>query len=262
MTFCQPLCQTCEQKIVSSGSNNTIWDFNPFLYPTLYELRNAFDEFYKKYSIFSYESYNEEGYTYTQWYSYYISRNLYKFKGLKQQTYWLFQIMAGYDFFKKLVRLGRRDDPLHTTLHHFLKYLDNFTWYTSKMIELLQYNLQLEDEDGEGISGNEYLSRNLMNKEDLEKSNKITREYKLLEENMYKCPFFSDFTRCQRCNDFLNIYQQMLENKDKIKILSPIISDIIRKRQECLAIYMRYPNFSHSTKRHQYVIDLFYLLLA
>jgi hypothetical protein len=126
---------------------------------------------YKQTNNSFYETYNEDGYTYSQWYVYFISKNYYRYKDLKKQTYWFFQIMAGYGFFKKMVRMGKRDDPLHTTLHHFLKYLDNFTWYTNKIIDLLHDNgLQLEDEDGEGISGNDYLAQHLLSPEDLEHS--------------------------------------------------------------------------------------------
>lgn len=265
------LCQTCEQKTTPcTSTNNNIWDFNPYLYPTFYEMTNGFREFYKKYNQSQherpnsfYETYNEDGYTYSQWYVYFISKNYYRYKDLKKQTYWFFQIMAGYDFFKKMVRIGKRDDALHTTLHHFLKYLDNFTWYTNKIIELLQDNgLKLEEEDGEGMSGNDYLAQHLLSPEDLEHSKKLTGEYKRLEESFYKHPFFSDFKRCQRCHDFLDIYQEMIRNKEKMKEMKVDIINIIKKRQECIDVYLKYPNCENSTKRHQYIVDLLYLSIT
>lgn len=263
------LCQTCEQKTTPcTSTNNNIWDFNPYLYPTFYEMTHGFRDFYEKHNEKEtnnsfYETYNEDGYTYSQWYVYFISKNYYRYKDLKKQTYWFFQIMAGYDFFKKMVRIGRRDDALHTTLHHFLKYMDNFTWYTNKIIELLQDNgLKLEDEDGEGISGNDYLAQHLLCPEDLEHSKKLTGEYKRLEESFYKHPFFSDFKRCQRCNDFLDKYQEMIKNKENMKQIKPLFIDIIKKRQECINIYLKYPNCENSTKRHQYIVDLLYLAIT
>lgn len=265
------LCQTCEQKTTpSTSTHNNIWDFNPYLYPTFYEMTNGFRDFYEKHNCKMneknnsfYETYNDDGYTYSQWYVYFISKNYYRYKDLKKQTYWFFQIMAGYGFFKKMVRMGKRDDPLHTTLHHFLKYLDNFTWYTNKIIDLLHDNgLQLEDEDGEGISGNDYLAQHLLSPEDLEHSKRITGEYKRLEESFYEHPFFSDFKRCQRCNDFLDKYQEMIRNKEKMKEMKPVIIDIIKKRQECIDIYLKYPKCENSTKRHQYIVDLLYLVIT
>lgn len=265
------LCQTCEQKTTPcTSTNNNIWDFNPYLYPTFYEMTNGFRDFYKKHNFKMneenhsfYETYNENGYTYSQWYVYFISKNYYRYKDLKKQTYWFFQIMAGYGFFKKMVRLGKRDDPLHTTLHHFLKYLDNFTWYTNKIIDLLHDSgLQLEEEDGEGMSGNDYLAQHLLSPEDLEHSKKITGEYKRLEETFYKHPFFSDFKRCQRCNDFLDKYQEMIRNKETMKEMKPLIIDIIKKRQECINVYLKYPKCENSTRRHQYIVDLLYLAIT
>lgn len=268
------LCQSCEQKTTACTSdNNNIWDFNPYIYSTFYEMTNGFREFYNEHNEHNenennenhsfYDTYNQDGYTYTQWYAYYISKNYYRFKTLKQQTYWFFQIMAGYGFFKKLVRLGTREDPLHTTLHHLLKYTDNTSWHINKMIELLHYNgLELEEEDGEGMSGHDYLSQHVLSPEDLEYSKSITRDYKMLEENLYKNPLFSDFKRCQRCNDFLNKYQQIIEHKDNMKQIKPLFIEIINKRQECINIYLKYPTCENSTKRHQYIVDLLYIAIT
>jgi len=252
-------------------TTNNIWGFNPYYFNTYKLMKEEFRVFYNqiikenKEEEF-YRVYNNEGYTYSQWYIYIISKNYYKFKDLKKQTLWLLQIMENYDFFKNLISMGKKDDNLYTTLHHFLKYLDNMGIYQKNTLKLLlNNNLNLEDEDGDNISSHEYLSSKLLTEEDINRTKELTKQYKSDEEFIFSYDIFKDdcFIRCEECNNFINIYEDLMRNKLKIEgfncfnqILSRIIN-IIKKRQDCVNIYKKYEKLDNSTQRHIHVIDLY-----
>ena len=265
-------CESCKQKMIEiDTTKNSIWGFNPYSFNTYKSMKDNFRSFYN--SIVKghneeefYRVYNNEGYTYSQWYIYIISKNYHKFKDLKKQTLWIMQIMGGYDFFKKLISMGKRDDHLYTTLHHFLKYLDNMGIYQKNTLKLLLDNdLNLDDEDGEHISGNEYLASKMLSEEDINMTKDLTKQYKSDEEFVFSYDIFKDecFIRCEECNNFINIYEDLKKNKSKIEnfnffneILSRIIN-IIKKRQECVNIYKKYEKLDNSTQRHVHVIDTY-----
>jgi hypothetical protein len=267
------LCHSCEQKTIVYESNKNIWDFNPYIYETFKELKEGFKKFYKSmYDMYDindkfYSSYNEDGYTYTQWYVYIIGKNVYKYKNLKKKTFWMFQVFSNYDFFVKLIKLGRNDDRLHTTLHHFLKYLDNIGKIEKLMLSLLITNgLKMEDLDGDGYSGNDYLNQKTLSEDDLLKTKLITSEYKKKEEELFMSyDIFNNFSKCDVCNDFINKFDDLLLYKDIIKVDQDIIKkikEIILKRMECINIYLKYQNCINSTERHIYVVDIYKEILS
>jgi len=262
-------CSSCQQKFIQIDEKvDNIWGFNPYTFKTYRCMKNSFREYYKNItktftsdndSTF-YSVYNDQGYTYTQWYSYVISKNNYKYRELKRQTLWLFQVLYDYKFFKKLIALGKRDDPLHTTLHHFLKYLDNISLCQNCMLKLLTENdLNLDTEDSEGISGNDYLMRKMLSDEDLKTTREITRQYKTEEETLYSHHIFKDdsFIKCEICNKFVDIYKDIIKNKSKMLDLSDLIKRIIKKRQDCIDIYKKYDNCNNSTDRHIYAVNVY-----
>jgi len=261
------LCGTCIEKEKISEKGN-IWDFNPFIdsYQTYQDIKNGFDLFYKTQPPLFYMSHNEEGYTYSQWYVYFLSKNYYKYKKLKKNTLWLFQAMSCYSFFPNLIRLGSKEDALHTTLHHFLKYLETRTFLNGKMMELLlTFGLSLHDEDNQGMTGFNYLHQELLSEEDRNRSYELTNQYKTLEKMID--PVIMESLKekilvCERCNEYLQKYQDMIDNKE---ILASCLAnyldsiyEIIRKRQECIDIYRKYVTYDEkSTERHQYVVDIY-----
>jgi hypothetical protein len=263
------LCHSCEQKIIVCNTNKNIWDFNPYIYETYKELKEGFKKFYKL--LYSndndnfYSCFNDDGYTYTQWYVYIIGKNMYKYRNLKKKTFWMFQVFSSYDFFTKLIKLGRHDDKLHNTLHHFLKYLDNMGKLERLTIELLISNgLKMEDIDNEGYSCNDYLNQKTLSEEDLLKTKSITSQYKKTEEGLFMSyDVFKNFSRCDMCNDFINKFDSLLVYKDLIKVDKDVIDivnkikDIIEKRMECINIYLKYENCINSTERHIYVINVY-----
>ena len=270
-------CESCKQKIIKIDTSiNTIWGFNPYYFNTYKSMKDGFRNFYnkivntrKKEEEEFYRIHNNEGYTYSQWYIYIISKNYHKFKDLKKQTLWLFQILGSYDFFKKLISMGKRDDHLYTTLHHFLKYLDNMGIYQKNTLKLLLDNdLNLDDEDGDNISGHEYLANKLLSEEDINITKELTRQYKLEEEFIFSYDIFNDesFIRCDECNNFINIYEDLRKNKEKIvkfdyfnDIISRILN-VIKKRQDCVNIYKKYEKLYNSTQRHIHIIDIYKLI--
>lgn len=268
----QKICSSCQQKLIKADINNinSIWGFNPFLFNTFKTLKNAFRIFYKNNAGNNsefYSSYNENGYTYTQWYIYIIAKNNYKYRNLKKVTLWLFQVLSGYDFFKKLIILGKKEDTLHNTLHHFLKYLDNTGLYQDCVLKLLIENdLSMHIEDGDGMTGNDYLIRKMLSEDDLKKTKEITRQYKNDEDLLFSNELFNkSFERCTLCNNFIDIYKDIIENKTKIINFPDILSKfklILEKRQECIDIYQKYENCNNSTYRHMYVVEVYKNLLS
>jgi hypothetical protein len=259
-------------------SINTIWGFNPYCFSTYKLMKDGFRNFYSKIVNKSnnedefYRVYNKEGYTYSQWYIYIISKNYHKFKDLKKHTLWLLQVMESYDFFKKLISMGKKDDHLYTTLHHFLKYLDNMGIYQKNTLKLLIDNdLNLDTEDGDHITGHEYLSNKMLSEEDISITKELTKQYKLDEEFIFSYienigdieDKENSFIRCEECNNFINIYEDLRKNKEKIisftyfnEIISKILN-IIKKRQDCINIYKKYEKLDNSTQRHTHVIDIY-----
>lgn len=264
------ICISCQQKQIQIDNNNTIWGFNPFIFNSFKSLKQGFKKFYKnndgnRQEFYSYH--NEQGYTYTQWYIYIISKNNYKYKQLKKLVLWLLQVISSYDFFKKLISLGKKEDTLHNTLHHFLKYLDNTGIYQECALKLLIENeLDLYTEDGEGLSGNDYLIRKMLSEDDLKQTKEITRQYKNEEDLIFSHELFNNFLfrKCSICNKFVDIYKDIIENKDKINSFPDILSKIkliVEKRQECINIYQKYENCNNSTERHIYVVNVYKTLL-
>jgi hypothetical protein len=265
-------CQSCKEKFIEIDTKtNNIWGFNPYYFNTYKLMKEGFRNFYNNVLKDNneeefYRVYNKDGYTYTQWYIYIISKNYYKFKDLKKQTLWLFQIMESYDFFKKIIYMGKKEDHHYTTLHHFLKYLDNMGIYQKNILKLLIDNdLNLDDEDGDNISGHEYLTSKMLTEEDINTTRKLTREYKSDEEFIFSYDIFKDdcFIRCEQCNNFINIYEDLRKNISKIEsfnyfneILSRIIN-IIKKRKDCLDIYKKYEKLDNSTQRHSHIIEIY-----
>lgn len=264
------ICSSCKQKEIPLENNKeNIWGFNPYLYETFRDLKYAFYNFYKncyQNDQKFYNCYNEDGYTYTQWYSYVISKNNYKYKALKKQTLWLFYILSGYNFFKELIKLGKKEDPLHNTIHHFLKYIDNMGSYQQKMLNLLlEHNLSLDIEDGEGISGNDYIINKILSDEDLKMSKELTKQYKTEENLFFSHHLFDNFTRCEKCKDFVDKYQDMIKNKEKIieiDVLLEKLRNIILKRKECIEIYKKYEKCKNSIDRHEHVINIYTIIIS
>jgi hypothetical protein len=259
------ICAICEQlqKINSYTplQTNTIWSFNPYLYLSLNQMRSAFYFFFQqeyKSSTF-YTTYNEEGYTYTQWHIYYLAKNTVKSKKLQKQTFWLFQVLSHYPFFTEMIIMGSQNDPLHHTLLHFMRYLEKYGTIQKKIVKLLEeFSLQLSDTDTNGCSGEYFLLYKIMDKHDIDKCNQLTREYKLMESELFSQPDIKEHLQCCKlCNEPIDKFIDLvrLSTLEKYNI---IITTIIEKRTECNQIYKNYhSDIDASVERHQYVIDIY-----
>jgi hypothetical protein len=228
-------------------------------------MKEALDEFMSAHYLSSpsskfFDTYNEDGYTYCQWQIYHLSRNCHKFKKLHRPTLWLFHILAEYPMFNKMIRQGRRDDPSHHTLLHFIKYLEKYGGLQKEMVGLLQYHgLSMNDEDSEGFSGNSYLLQKQMAEQDVIHANRLTHEYKRMEESLFES-ISSYTTKCRECQEPIAKYDDLAIHFEEIRAL-PTYSEIrdtmrniIEKREECNHIYQRYGN-NDNVQRHQYVVE-------
>lgn len=246
--------------------SHTLWGFNPYSYSVYKELRLALSQFitthyYEKGKPSSfYNSLNEDGYTFSQWNIYYLSKNDTKSKRLHLQTMWLFYILAEYPFFPLLIRHGKRNDPLHHTLHHFMTYIEKYGYSQKKLTGLLLYhNITMHDVDSEGNTPSTLLLQTEMAKEDVTKCNQLTHSYKELEK---KCllPLKPFIRKCVKCEEPIGLFEDITTHFDKILHLSTSIHEMTTFREECNNIYKKY-GASQSVQRHQYVVDLYKSLL-
>lgn len=235
---------------VPASLSETIWAFPFFSYTTEKEMGDAFNRFVKPETPSFYSLHNEEGYTFTQWQVYYLSKNRHDCKPLHRSVLHLFRILAVYPFFRDMIRLGSVRDPVHHTLHHFTKYMDRLSYPQNEMLTLLKDNgLSLEDEDSEGMTPQDYLANIRLHPEDLKRANELTRLYKERERFLFETV---GVRRCESCHDHVAPYDDLF-NAKPLKH-SEIIQEILKLREECVDIYRAY-NCSSSVSRHQYVID-------
>ena len=239
----------------------TIWQFPPFCYQTDEEAAEAFRQFVPSPVLPEfYCSYNEEGYTYMQWQIYYLSKNRHDCKSLHASVLRLFRVLAKYPFFDEMIKMGTRADPLHTTLHHFTKYMERTGWRQREMLNLLMSrNLSLDDEDSDGVTARDNLSCKFVQASDLHRANALTKAYKERERQLFSDVLGDRCIRCIRCNDCIDPYGSLEEALRDVAIKTRFQGDIdavIGLRTECNEIYRSYLlDNSPIITRHQYLID-------
>lgn len=272
------LCSSCEYKYNVPSETGNLWGFYPYCHLTYQSMKDALSEYISGHNIHNnnnihtknpsfYNTYNEDGYTYTQWYIYYLSKNVHKFRKLYRPTMWLFRILAEYPFFNALIRQGRMDDPLHTTLHHFMRYLDKYGGIQKEMVGLLQYHgLSMDDEDGDGRTSCAYLLKREMSVEDQGYATLLTCEYKKMEDELFRS-ISSSLRICVDCGEPIAKYEDLSNISNPNHDILTKIECILKKRQECNDLYRKYCNIennnennnnnneNNSIQRHQYVID-------
>ena len=273
------LCSSCEYKYNVPSDTGNLWGFYPYSHLTYHSMKDALSEYisvhYNIHNIHTknpsfYNTYNEDGYTYTQWYIYYLSKNVHKFRKLYRPTMWLFRILSEYPFFNALIRQGRRDDPLHTTLHHFMRYIEKYGGIQKEMVGLLQYHgLSMDDEDSDGRTSCAYLLKREMSEDDQGYAILLTCEYKKMEDELFRS-ISSLIRKCDDCGEPIAKYEDLSNISNPNHDILAKIECILKKRQECNDIYRKYCNISNnisnindnkenkennSIQRHQYVID-------
>ena len=262
----EDICGTCIEKMgISLTDPESIWSFNPFYYDSFQSMKRGFYDFYNKIKNKTdfYKKYNEEGYTYSQWYIYYLSNNMYKYKKLHKQVMWFFQVISSYPFFRDFIKIGKEEDRKHNTLHHFLKYMTNMGKFQDVILNLLLENgLSMHTEDNDGFSPEDYMNNKVLSEEDHKKRDFLTKEYKEREKELDQIIFQKigdKMKKCKICLDFISKYEDIQKYKEYIKSEDniEIIKKIIYLRQECIFIYKKYEDCSRSIERHQYIVDIY-----
>ncbi len=271
------LCSSCLYTLPKCDNHNkdTIWAFDPLVYSSYHEMKDAFHLFFihNIHNIHNiqnihdgfYLSHNDDGYTYTQWYIYYLCKNHHRYHNLKRPVKWLLYILADYPFFRSLLRYGSREDPSHHTLHHFAKYMERLTHHHTSIINLLENGgLSLSDEDNQGFTGHDYLSQKILSKEDLEAAASFTRHYKR-NERCFLSLMGEELKRCEKCNDPISPYEDIesyaRNHPHFINENRCLLETIVTDREKCCAIYQTY-QCDESCKRHLYVINTYKALLS
>lgn len=264
--FCRACLYTLP-KDVNNDHKNTIWAFDPLVYSSYHDMKDAFYRFFANdhnNNDSFHLTHNDDGYTYTQWYIYYLCKNYHRFHNLKRPVKWLLHILADYPFFRSLLRYGSREDPYHHTLHHFAKYMDRLTHHHTCIINLLtKEGLSLSDEDNQGFTGHDYLSQKILSKEDLEAAASFTRLYKTNERCLFS--LMGDAMKtCEKCKDPISPYDDIecyaKTHQHFINENRCLVETIVTDREKCCAIYKTY-QCDESCKRHLYVIDKYKALL-
>jgi hypothetical protein len=106
-----------------------------------------------------------------------------------------------------------------------------------------------------------------MTKQDMEKCSALTKSYKRMEERLdveIDRLLGEQMKKCELCDDFIEKYQDMLTNKEVIKADEDVvgmIKNITTTRQDCIDVYRSYENSEKSLERHQYVVDIYRMMI-
>jgi hypothetical protein len=155
--------------------------------------------------------------------------------------------------------MGSAADPLHHTLLHFMKYMEKYGPLQQKMVSLLEmFGLCLTDIDTNGCSGEYYLLDKIMEKSDIDRCNRLTHEYKKIEDDLFNTPEILNYLqKCEECGEPVDKFVDLKKIPTEImKKYSYLLQTSIKKRRECNEIYKSYIHTNSSIERHQYVIDM------
>lgn len=278
------LCSTCMSRIQvptadSKSGTLTLWDF-PFLqYRSFHEMKRNLSDYYTAYqqesadpSLF-WRTHNEDGYTYTQWQIYFLSKKYHRYRGMRCAVFTLFDVLATFPFFIDLILLGTRDDPAHHTLHHYLFHMEcGINYLQKKMYTRLVRHLErkgrldaLETRDARNHSVTDYYQKLVLPTEVVKTCNSLTESYKKIENDLFSNLEF--LSRCRMCQTYLRPYQELVEQHnylfeflDKYPEWSDKIYNMLQERDQCNQLYYSYITTEgdvDSVKRHDYVIGVY-----
>lgn len=264
--------RTIDQDV--NSSTITLWDF-PFLqYRSFHSMRVALIEMYKTNpSAQFWSQYNQEGYTFTQWQIYFLSKKYYRYKSLRGPVFTLFNVLASMPFFIDLLLTGTRDDPCHHTIHHYLYHMEcGINNLQTKMYDFLVKELSkhqkshfLYQKDKNGSSVVDYFQRLCLPTEVVEKCRNLTEAYKRTEQQLFgQLQFLS---KCKLCSSYLQPYDELIQHHQTLYDFldtQPEWSDkllgMLVDRDQCNRLYAEMTQHEMDEKciaRHDYVLEVY-----
>lgn len=276
-SICQSRKQQQEVSVSETVGTSTLWEF-PFLqYHRFDEMKQALNLYYNSYENSDPRTFwclhNEDGYTFTQWQIYFLSKKYYRYRGMRGPVFTLFNVLATFPFFTDLLLLGTRQDPTHHTLHHFLFHMEcGINHIQTRMYFFLVKSLQqhghlhrIHTKDGRNCSVIDYYNKLLLPQHVVNKCNSLTEAYKKTENELFEHLHF--LSKCRQCSSYLRPYQELVEQHihlfeflDQYPEWSEKIHEMLQSRDECNQLYGTYVKNEgdlESIKRHDYVIQVY-----
>lgn len=280
------LCESCRMKTQLSVSDHTsqteetetqktLWDF-PFLsYSSFGEMLSGLVDFVQQYHASDrfWSQRNEDGYSFTQWQIYYISKKFFRYKGIRGAVFNLFNALSKFSFFGALITLGTATDPLHHTVHHYLLHMEcgmntlQMKLYQFLVNWLVQHGYcdSLSRTDDRGMNVFDYFEKLFLPVQVVRQCRQLTETYKREEQCLFAMlPFLS---KCEMCSSYINPYTELVQNSDRLfRFLddqpdwSDRIYDMLSQRDQCNQLYAKHTSRQIDEKcvqRHDHVINVY-----
>lgn len=279
-------CNAClwrEECVTESDEAGTLWTFPYPQYPEfdamLIALRQHYADFLQQHPQ-QHDAYwnrhNTDGYTFTQWTIYYVSKKTHSYRRIRPIIEKLFQALSRMPFFGRLLALGRADDRHHHTLHHYLFWMESgMTFFQKRLYRHLvhwlnrhrmSYLMFVCDQHGRNV--NDYFHQVQLPDEIFAQCRALTRAYKGAEQRWFAQLDF--LSRCRECHDCVQPYDDLIERAgqvhewlDKHPEWTDAVWKMIRQREQCNRMYAdSHDDFSRLTNeqsvlRHDYVLDVY-----
>lgn len=261
-----------ELKSNDSGEKN-LWNFPYLLYPDYNQMKQKLEEWYRDYNYKSsfWNTYNEDGYTFSQWNIYYLSKKYHCYREIQHVIFTLFNVLSTFPFFNELLLMGTKEDSKHHTAHH---YLYNMEFGINGKQKKMFYQLKewignfFFQRDDKGYHVYDYYKKLRMPYDLQKECQRLTESYKKQETKLFSNLYF--LKKCTECGVYLQPYTDLIEYHslfydflDKNEEWSECIEDFVTKREKCNDIYRNYLNDTNDTndndsiERHDYVIETY-----
>lgn len=271
-------CFTCtwknELKSNDSGEK-TLWNFPYLLYPDYNQMKQKLEEWYGDYKEYNkssfWNTYNEDGYTFSQWNIYYLSKKYHCYREIQDVIFILFNVLSTFPFFNELLVMGTKEDAKHHTAHHYLYNMEfGINGKQKKMFYQLKEWMGINvffQRDNNGYHVYDYYKKLNMPYDLQKECKRLTESYKRQETKLFSNLSF--LKKCTECGAYLQPYTDLIECHslfydflDKNEEWSESIEDFVTKREKCNDIYRNYLNDNNhnnndSVERHDYVIETY-----
>lgn len=268
--------------------SGTLWHFPYQQYADVNEMHAALEQHHQqwvsRHHVNGKDAYwnrhNTEGYTFTQWTIYYVSKKNHAYRRIRPTIEILFHALSRMPFFGRLLGLGRRDDRHHHTLHHFLFWMESGMTFFQKRLyrdlvhwlnrHRLSYLLFVSDQNNRSVI--DYFHQVQLPSHIFQECRSLTRAYKETERAWFAQLDF--LARCEECNDWVRPYEDLVEHTDDVNAWldehpdwSDTLLEMIQKREKCNRMYLQAgdpsrPTDEQSVQRHDYVLDVYRTLFV
>lgn len=279
------LCPTCRlraeletetQDVPGVEYTMTIWDF-PFLkYHSFPAMKHALHLF-RSQTHGSDQSFwfthNPDGYTFTQWQIYYLSKKYFRYKSMRGPVFTLFNVLATFPVFTEMLLQGTRADPKHHTMHHYLMHMEcGINTLQLKMFTYLENWLHrhrrsdaLHQEDANGCTVYDYYQKLFLPPEVTQQCRELTEAYKRVENQLFRqLPFLSKCVKCatylQPYHDLVKFHTHFFDFLDQQPDWNDRLTEMLKQRELCNQIYTNSTEREldkKCIKRHDYVMDVY-----